>query len=94
MRPRAHAARKNRAVLLARRLEQGEQTRTGMLVAKRTERDMGIGVVVIGSAAILLILAVLAIAVLWMGVYPKPVTDTMNASVNELLRHLAVSKLN
>ena len=41
-----------------------------------------------------LILAVLAIAVLWMGVYPKPVTDTMNASVNELLRHLAVSKLN
>ncbi len=41
-----------------------------------------------------LILAVLAIAVLWMGVYPKPVTDTMNVSVGELLRHLAVSKLN
>ncbi|MEO8279599.1 MAG: NADH-quinone oxidoreductase subunit M [Ideonella sp.] len=41
-----------------------------------------------------LMLAILAIAILWMGVYPKPFTDTMNVSVNELLRHLAVSKLN
>jgi len=39
-------------------------------------------------------LAVLAVAVLWMGVYPKPFTDTMHVSVNELLKHVAVSKLN
>ena len=39
-------------------------------------------------------LAVLAIAVLWMGVYPKPFTDTMHVSVTELLKHVAVSKLN
>lgn len=41
-----------------------------------------------------LMLAVLAIAVLVMGVYPKPFTDVMHVSVNELLRHVAVSKLN
>jgi NADH-quinone oxidoreductase subunit M len=40
-----------------------------------------------------LVLAVLAIAVIWMGVHPKPITDSMNASVAELLRHVAVSKL-
>jgi NADH-quinone oxidoreductase subunit M len=40
------------------------------------------------------VLAVLAIAVLYMGVYPKPFTDVMDASVAELLRHVAVSKLN
>jgi len=39
-------------------------------------------------------LSVLAIAVLWMGVYPKPFTDVMHVSVTELLRHVAVSKLN
>jgi NADH-quinone oxidoreductase subunit M len=39
-------------------------------------------------------LAVLAIAVLWMGLYPKPFTDVMHVSVTELLRHVAVSKLN
>ena len=38
-------------------------------------------------------LAVLAIAVLWMGLYPKPFTDAMQVSVSELLRHVAVSKL-
>ena len=38
-------------------------------------------------------LAVLAIAVLWMGLYPKPFTDVMQVSVTELLRHVAVSKL-
>ena len=38
-------------------------------------------------------LAVLAIAVLWMGLYPKPFTDVMHVSVNELLKHAAVSKL-
>jgi NADH-quinone oxidoreductase subunit M len=41
-----------------------------------------------------LVLAVLAIAVIWMGVYPKPFTDVMSVSVNELLRHVALSKLN
>lgn len=41
-----------------------------------------------------LILGVLALAVLYMGVYPKPFTDVMDASVAELLRHVAISKLN
>ena len=36
----------------------------------------------------------LAVAVLWMGLYPKPFTDVMDVSVNELLRHVALSKLN
>ncbi len=40
-----------------------------------------------------LMLALLAIAVLWMGVYPKPFTDVMNSSVTELLHHVAISKL-
>ncbi len=40
-----------------------------------------------------LMLAILAIAVLWMGLYPKPVTDAMNPAVTELLRHVAVSKI-
>ena len=38
-------------------------------------------------------LLLLALAVLAMGLYPKPFTDVMNASVTELLRHVAVSKL-
>ncbi|MEO8855839.1 MAG: NADH-quinone oxidoreductase subunit M [Burkholderiaceae bacterium] len=41
-----------------------------------------------------LMLALLAIAVLGMGVYPKPFTDVMDTSVIELLRHVAISKLN
>src|SRR5439155_561121 len=41
-----------------------------------------------------LMLSLLAIAVLWMGVYPKPFTDTMHVSVTQLLKHVAVSKLN
>jgi NADH-quinone oxidoreductase subunit M len=40
------------------------------------------------------VMALLAIAVLWMGVYPKPFTDVMDPSVAELLRHVANSKLN
>jgi NADH-quinone oxidoreductase subunit M len=40
-----------------------------------------------------LMLALLAVAVLWMGLYPKPFTDVMNVSVAELLKHVAVSKL-
>ena len=41
-----------------------------------------------------LMLSMLAIAVLAMGIYPKPFTDVMDASVAELLRHVAISKLN
>ncbi len=41
-----------------------------------------------------LMLALLAGAVLWMGVYPKPFTDVMDVSVAQLLKHVAVSKLN
>jgi NADH-quinone oxidoreductase subunit M len=40
-----------------------------------------------------LILAVLAIAVLAMGLYPFPVTEVMHASVDNLLKHVAMSKL-
>ena len=40
-----------------------------------------------------LMLALLAIAVLVMGVYPKPFTDVMDVSVAELLKHVALSKL-
>lgn len=39
-------------------------------------------------------LSILAIAVLWMGVHPKPFTDVMQVSVSELLKHVAVSKAN
>ncbi|MFM8929653.1 MAG: NADH-quinone oxidoreductase subunit M [Betaproteobacteria bacterium] len=38
-------------------------------------------------------LALLALAVLWMGLYPKPFTDVMQSSITELLRHVALSKL-
>jgi NADH-quinone oxidoreductase subunit M len=41
----------------------------------------------------LMVLGSLAVAVLFMGVYPLPFTEVMHASVNELLRHVAVSKL-
>ncbi len=40
-----------------------------------------------------LVLGSLAIAVLFMGIYPLPFTEVMQASVNELLRHVAASKL-
>jgi len=40
-----------------------------------------------------LVLGALAIAVLGMGVYPLPFTEVMHASVNELLRHVAVPKI-
>src|SRR5690606_8471019 len=38
-------------------------------------------------------LAVLAIGVLWIGLYPKPLTDAMHLSVVNLLEHVAISKL-
>lgn len=40
-----------------------------------------------------LMLGVLALAVLWMGVYPAPFTDAMQTSVADLLRHVSVSKI-
>jgi len=40
-----------------------------------------------------MVLAVLALAVLWMGVYPKPFTDLMHVSVTDLLQHVSRSKL-
>jgi len=45
------------------------------------------------NARELLVLGLLAIAVLWLGLYPAPFTEIMHASVNELLKHVAVSKL-
>jgi NADH-quinone oxidoreductase subunit M len=38
-------------------------------------------------------LGALAVAVLWMGLYPKPFTDVMHGSVVELLAHVSQSKL-
>ena len=39
-----------------------------------------------------LVLALLAAAVLFMGIYPLPFTDVMHGSVNQLLHHIAVPK--
>ena len=39
------------------------------------------------------ILTILAVAVLWMGIYPFPLTEVMHATVNDLLAHLSHSKL-
>jgi NADH-quinone oxidoreductase subunit M len=38
------------------------------------------------------VLTALAVAVLYMGVYPLPFTEVMHSSVNELLRHVALPK--
>jgi len=38
-------------------------------------------------------LSLLAVAVLYMGIHPKPFTDVMNASVTDFLKHVAISKL-
>jgi NADH-quinone oxidoreductase subunit M len=45
------------------------------------------------NARELLILVLLAAAVLWLGVYPKPFTDVMHVSVEDLLQHVGRSKL-
>jgi NADH-quinone oxidoreductase subunit M len=37
--------------------------------------------------------AILAIAVIWMGLYPAPFTDTMQTSVADLIKHVGMSKL-
>ncbi|HET7062536.1 MAG TPA: NADH-quinone oxidoreductase subunit M [Nitrosospira sp.] len=39
------------------------------------------------------VLAVLALAVLWMGLYPLPIVEVMHTTVDDLLAHLARSKL-
>ncbi len=39
------------------------------------------------------VLALLAVAVLGMGVYPKPFSEVMHATIGELARHVATSKL-
>ncbi len=39
------------------------------------------------------ILALLAGGTLWMGLYPQPFTEVMHASVNDLLQHVAISKI-
>jgi NADH-quinone oxidoreductase subunit M len=39
------------------------------------------------------IMSILAAAVLALGLYPAPVVDVMHASVNNLLQHVAISKL-
>ncbi|WP_298923084.1 NADH-quinone oxidoreductase subunit M [uncultured Ramlibacter sp.] len=41
-----------------------------------------------------LMLGLLAAAVMYMGIYPKPFTDVMNTSVADFLKHVAASKLN
>ena len=41
----------------------------------------------------LLMLAVLAVATLYMGLHPKPFTDVMHHSVDGLLKHVQVSKI-
>ncbi|MBP6019548.1 MAG: NADH-quinone oxidoreductase subunit M [Burkholderiaceae bacterium] len=39
------------------------------------------------------VLGVMAIMVLFMGIYPKPFTDVMHVSVDALLQHVSISKL-
>lgn len=41
----------------------------------------------------ILVLTILAVAVLWMGLYPLPLTEIMHATVDDLLAHLSRSKL-
>jgi NADH-quinone oxidoreductase subunit M len=38
-------------------------------------------------------LGLLAIAVLYMGIHPKPFTDVMDASVANFLQHVSATKL-
>ena len=45
------------------------------------------------SAREFLVLLLLAAGALGMGLYPKPFTEDMHSSVDELLRHIAVSKI-
>jgi NADH-quinone oxidoreductase subunit M len=40
-----------------------------------------------------LVLALLAVGALGLGLYPQPITEVMHSSVDELLRHISVSKI-
>jgi len=40
-----------------------------------------------------LVLGVLAAAVLWMGLYPKPFADVLHTAVDELIAHVSESKI-
>jgi NADH-quinone oxidoreductase subunit M len=42
----------------------------------------------------MLILSILAVLVLAMGIYPKPFTDVMHVSVDALIKHVSLGKLN
>ena len=46
-----------------------------------------------GYGSVFLVLTLLAVGALGMGLYPQPFTEVMHSSVNELLRHIAVSKI-
>src|SRR5690606_36878486 len=39
------------------------------------------------------LLGIMAVLVLFMGIYPKPFTDVMHVSVQALLQHVSISKL-
>ncbi|HEY5634778.1 MAG TPA: NADH-quinone oxidoreductase subunit M [Burkholderiaceae bacterium] len=54
--------------------------------------DKVAGLTDIGRREFWMLVAV-ALAVLWMGVYPKPVTDMTDASVAKLLEHVSISKV-
>jgi NADH-quinone oxidoreductase subunit M len=41
----------------------------------------------------LIVLGALAVAVLFMGIYPLPFTEVMHGAVNDLLRHVAQPKI-
>jgi NADH-quinone oxidoreductase subunit M len=45
------------------------------------------------TARELTFLVILAVAVLWMGVYPKPIADKINPTVQELLHHVSQKKI-
>jgi NADH-quinone oxidoreductase subunit M len=45
------------------------------------------------SAREFFVLGIMAVAVLYMGLYPKPFTDVLHVSVEALLQHVSISKL-
>ena len=47
----------------------------------------------VAVAALWIATALLAIAVLYMGIFPFPFTQIMDASVADLLKHVAMTKL-
>ena len=67
-----------------------------LVVAIRTEtsqpRVLGMVAEVFGRRRIFVVV-LLAVAVLWMGLHPKPLADVMNPTLQELLRHVMQSKV-